>query len=142
MSTHIWSVSELREYVRRAPELRWADPTELERYRDGFRRSALALVVPEVRRRLLASIGTATNEANVALMAQETIESGGFFGGLSRDGRWMLLSEKPWDHLIDCVVEEIEYVYKGTGGRKSVKKALAGIAAASSRAAIDAPAAE
>ena len=131
MSGNRWSDDELRRYVLHSAELFWLSPEQQEEKRAAAR-PQVARIVPAVQKRLLQDVGVTSSDDGVILLATQLIE-------WSRDPRkfWLILSTTPWDYLEDWIGDELVAVYKRAAKArkkaKKEKKALKGIAAASSR---------
>ena len=131
MSGNSWSDDDLRRYVLHSGELFWLSPEQQEEKRTAAR-PQVARIVPGVQKRLLQDVGATSSDDGVILLATQLIE-------WSRDPRkfWLILSATPWDYLEDWIGDELVAVYKRAAkARKKAKKdkkALKGIAAASSR---------
>lgn len=132
MPSYRWGDDDLRRYLLRADGLFWMGPEQAEEHRAECIRE-MGRIVPGVQRRLLERTGTTTSARGLAMLAAEAIER-------SHDPRrfWLVASTTPWEHLEDWIADDILVIYKRADKRrKKDKKALEGIAAASSRREIE-----
>jgi len=139
MSTIRWSDRELRDYCLRAGELFYLDHAELERRRASFERAAATQLVPLVQARVIASVGAPLSAEGIAMFARERVEGAGPW---ARETQWLLVCADAWAYLAEWIADDLRKAHKATVGRKSKATILDGIAEASSRAAIEAPATE
>lgn len=129
MSTRDWSDEDLRRFVVRVREVSGFLGEGLsEAERELFVTQAIVRIVPEVQRRLLATVGVETAPTGVAAVACNVVEQCGW----GARHTWLLVCRDPWDYLTDAVFREVKSAYKQTIGKRD-KKRLKGIADASKR---------
>ena len=129
MSAREWSDEDLRRFVVRAREAGGILSDGLsESERELFAAQAMVRIVPEVQRRLLATVGVETAPTGVAAVACNVVEQCGW----GARHTWLLVCRDPWDYLTDAVFREVRSAYKQTIGKRD-KKRLKGIADASNR---------
>lgn len=127
MSTREWSDEDLRRFVVRVREVGGILGEGLsESEREQFTVQAIVRIVPEVQRRLLATVGVETAPTGVAAVACNVVEQ---FGWGARH-TWLLVCRDPWVYLTDAVFREVKSAYKQTIGKRD-KKRLKAIADAS-----------
>lgn len=132
MSARDWSDEDLRRFVMRVREVGGILGEGLsESERELFAAQAMVRVVPEVQRRLLATVGVETAPTGVAAVACNVVEQLGW----GARHTWLLVCRDPWEFLTDAVFGEVKSAYKQTIGKRD-KKRLKGIADASNRAEI------
>lgn len=134
MTERLWTDDEFRSFIGLLREttgfLSTRQLGEVER--DAFLRQAALRVVPETRRRLLASIGVQTSATGVAAICLEAAEE----ATQGPEHTWLLASTAPWAYFTDLVAERILRSYRHAHGKPS-RKALDGIEAASAHRAIE-----
>lgn len=129
MSTRDWSDEDLRRFVVHVREVGGLLGEGLsEAERELFAAQALVRIVPEVQRRLRATVGVDTAPTGVAAVACNVAEQ---FGWGARH-TWLLVCRDPWDYLTDAVFREVKGAYRQTIGKRD-KKHLKRIADASNR---------
>jgi len=135
MPSERWSDRDLRAFVMRAPRLSWGDDELAELDRRQFRSQVVALISDGVQSRVLSEVGALTSPEGLAALTCEMLED--YVDPKKRD--WLLVSAEPWQYLEKWVAESVVKTYRATVGRglKDVK-VLEGIAAASSRDALEA----
>jgi hypothetical protein len=136
MSSERWSERELRAFVMRAPRLNCADSELAEVERRAFRAQVVAFVAPGIQSRVLSEVGSLTSLEGIAVLTCELLEDGDWVDGKKRT--WLLVSAEPWQYLEQWIAESVIHNYRAMiGGRAKDRKVLAGIAAASTRNAIE-----
>jgi hypothetical protein len=134
MSSERWSDRDLRAFVMRAPRLSWGDSELAEVDRCAFRTQLISIAAPGIQTRVLAEIGALTSADGLAALACEMLEE--YVDARKRD--WLLVCAEPWQYLERWVAESVVTTYRATVRRPSKDaKVLEGIAAASSRDAIE-----
>ena len=127
MAPTTWSDDDLRAYVANP----WGSLFGTDDPSDDFMSAASVRLVPEIRARLLQSLGAPTAPRGIAFLAASTVRS------LSRVERdWLLVCERPWDRLAGLVEERLLRAHRRTVG-KDAKKTLDGIERASERRSIE-----
>lgn len=127
MAPITWSDDELRAYVARP----WGSLFGTDDPSDDFMSAASSQLVPQIRARLLQSLGAPTAPAGIAFLAASTVRS------LSRHERdWLLVCERPWDRLAELVEERLVRSHRRAVG-KTATKTLDGIESASQRRSIE-----
>ena len=127
MAPTTWSDDDLRAYVANP----WGSLFGTDDPSDDFMSAASVRLVPEIRARLLQSLGAPTSPRGIAFLAASTVRS------LSRVERdWLLVCERPWDRLAGLVEERLLRAHRRTVG-KDAKKTLDGIERASERRSIE-----
>ena len=135
MSSERWSDRDLRAFVMRAPRLSWGDNELADVDRRAFRSQLGAVIAAGIQSRVLSEVGALTSPEGLAILACEMLED--YTDPKKRD--WLLVSAEPWAYLEKWVAESVITTYRAAMGR-GVKdaKVLEGIAAASSRDALEA----
>lgn len=129
MSVRDWSDEDLRRFVVRVREVGDLLGEGLnESERELFTAQAMVRIVPEVQRRLLATVGVETAPTGVAAVACNVVEQCGW----GARHTWLLVCRDPWEFLTDAVFREVRSAYRHTIGKRD-KKRLKRIADASSR---------
>ena len=127
MAPITWSDDDLRAYVARP----WGSFFGTDDPSDDFMSAASGQLVPQIRARLLQSLGAPTAPAGIAFLAASTVRS------LSRPERdWLLVCERPWDRLAELVEERLVRSHRRAVG-KTAAKTLEGIESASQRRSIE-----
>lgn len=127
MAPITWSDDDLRAFVARP----WGSFFGTDDPSDDFMSAASVMLVPQIRARLLQSLGAPTAPVGIAYLAASTVRS------LSRAERdWLLVCERPWDRLAGLVEERLVKAHRRTVGRDA-KRTLEGIERASHRRSIE-----
>ncbi|MCL2514424.1 MAG: hypothetical protein FWD85_04015 [Microbacteriaceae bacterium] len=127
MNTVLWSDEQLRSFINTLRDRACGSDSEAED-RAAFMRQAEARIVPRARREVLAAVGAVTSADGVASVAFDVLEHEIW----SKRRSWLMVTTDPWALLTDAVTREVCSSYRASL-RKSDRKALKGIAAASSR---------
>ena len=125
MSGNSWSDSDLRAYIAAATGFFWLG-TEADVERARFR-AQVTRIVPGIQKRVLAEVGATTSADGIAFFASEEVEH-----GRAAKRAWLLVSSEPWEYLEQWIGDVVIRAYRAAVQPKD-KKALKGIAAASSR---------
>jgi len=134
MPSERWSDRDLRAFVVRAPRLSWGDSELADVERRAFRAQLVAIAAPGIQARVLAEIGALTSPEGLAVLCCEMLED--YVDARKRD--WLLVCAEPWAYLEQWVAESVVKNYRATIRRREKDaKVLEGIAAASSRGAIE-----
>jgi len=134
MSSERWNDRDLRAFVMRAPRLTWGDDELAEVDRRAFRAQLVAIAAPGIQARVLAEVGALTSPEGLAVLCCEMLED--YVDARKRD--WLLVCAEPWEYLEQWVAEAVVKTYRATTRRRDKDaKVLEGIAAASSRSALE-----
>ena len=134
MSSERWNDRDLRAFVMRAPRLTWGDDELAEVDRRAFRAQLVAIAAPGIQARVLAEVGALTSPEGLAVLCCEMLED--YVDARKRD--WLLVCAEPWEYLEQWVAEAVVKTYRTTTRRRDKDaKVLEGIAAASSRSALE-----
>jgi hypothetical protein len=130
MIDDLWSDDEFRSFITGIHDGNF-DTADADGGRAAFRRQALVRIAPDVQRRMLADIGVAVDASGIAHAALDILEDE--MWGKRRV--WLIVAPDPWSLLADIMIRRIRRSYRATV-RHSDARTLAGIAKASTRAAL------